>query len=260
MGYGLWAGGGLEIGGRKEKGNRCCSACTCVWWARSTFFVAYAAQVRNSVTFLRYKSVLPFCVRACKFPAFLINRLPSPVIEWESPYQRLYGHAPDLRNLRVFGCLCFASTLSHARHKIAARSRKVQPDLSEASGVDLSENVAQPHSPIPTTVESSHNEPSKGKNPTGAAARLLCFFTVFGRWTNPPFASWRWYKVSTTWSATGSLVRMLADGRNNRTPEGVSSWECGIVKGDKNVLNDLHKKFMHDILVSNINTHKHSVI
>nr|GMD88062.1 uncharacterized protein LOC109164944 [Ipomoea batatas] len=42
--------------------------------------------------------------------------------------------------------------------------------------------------------------------------------------------------------------------------QGVSSWECGIVKGDKNMLNDLHKKFMHDILVSNINTHKHSVI
>nr|GMD07452.1 uncharacterized protein LOC109164944 [Ipomoea batatas] len=100
----------------------------------------------------------------------------------------------------------------------------------------------------------------EGKNPTGAAERLLCFFTVFGRWTSPPFASWRWYKVSTTWSATGSVVRMLADGRNSRTPEGVSSWECGIVKGDKNVLNDLHKKFMHGILVSNINTHKHSVI
>nr|GLL39987.1 uncharacterized protein LOC109164944 [Ipomoea trifida] len=42
--------------------------------------------------------------------------------------------------------------------------------------------------------------------------------------------------------------------------QGVSSWECGIVKGDKNMLNDLHKKFMHDILVSNINSHKHSVI
>nr|GMC60121.1 uncharacterized protein LOC109164944 [Ipomoea batatas] len=42
--------------------------------------------------------------------------------------------------------------------------------------------------------------------------------------------------------------------------QGVSSWVCGIVKGDKNMLNDLHKKFMHDILVSNINTHKHSVI
>nr|GMD60233.1 uncharacterized protein LOC109164944 [Ipomoea batatas] len=53
---------------------------------------------------------------------------------------------------------------------------------------------------------------------------------------------------------------MLADGRNSQTPEGVSSWECVIVKGDKNMLNDLHKKFMHDILVSNINTHKHSVI
>nr|GMD17745.1 uncharacterized protein LOC109164944 [Ipomoea batatas] len=42
--------------------------------------------------------------------------------------------------------------------------------------------------------------------------------------------------------------------------QGVSGWECGLVKGDRNIVNDLRKKFMHDILVSNINTHKHSVI
>nr|GLL49711.1 uncharacterized protein LOC109164944 [Ipomoea trifida] len=42
--------------------------------------------------------------------------------------------------------------------------------------------------------------------------------------------------------------------------QGVSRWECGIVKGDMHMLNDLRKKFMHDILVSNINSHKHFVI
>ncbi|XP_019169052.1 PREDICTED: uncharacterized protein LOC109164944 [Ipomoea nil] len=42
--------------------------------------------------------------------------------------------------------------------------------------------------------------------------------------------------------------------------QGVSNWECGLVKGDRDILNDLRKRFMHDILVSNINMHKHSVI
>nr|GMC97863.1 uncharacterized protein LOC109164944 [Ipomoea batatas] len=40
----------------------------------------------------------------------------------------------------------------------------------------------------------------------------------------------------------------------------VSNWECSIVKGDRDMLNALRKKFRHDILMSNINTHKHSVI
>nr|GMC95793.1 uncharacterized protein LOC109164944 [Ipomoea batatas] len=42
--------------------------------------------------------------------------------------------------------------------------------------------------------------------------------------------------------------------------QGVPNWECSIVKGDRDMLNALRKKFMHDILVSNINTHKYSVI
>nr|GLL33565.1 uncharacterized protein LOC109164944 [Ipomoea trifida] len=47
---------------------------------------------------------------------------------------------------------------------------------------------------------------------------------------------------------------------HERAVQGVSGWECGLVKGDRNIVNDLRKKFMHDILVSNINTHKHFVI
>nr|GMC91211.1 Retrovirus-related Pol polyprotein from transposon TNT 1-94 [Ipomoea batatas] len=36
----------------------------------------------------------------------------------------------------------------------------VQPSPSEVSGIDPSANIDQLHSPIPTTVETSHNEPS----------------------------------------------------------------------------------------------------
>nr|GMD52462.1 Retrovirus-related Pol polyprotein from transposon TNT 1-94 [Ipomoea batatas] len=55
---------------------------------------------------------------------YIINRLPSPVIECSSPYQRLYGEVPDISNLKVFGCLCYAATLSGNKHKMAPRGRK----------------------------------------------------------------------------------------------------------------------------------------
>lgn len=49
---------------------------------------------------------------------FLINRLPSPVIEELTPYHKLQNKDPDPIALRVFGCLCFASTLPNMRNKM----------------------------------------------------------------------------------------------------------------------------------------------
>nr|GMD95304.1 uncharacterized protein LOC109154677 [Ipomoea batatas] len=61
-------------------------------------------------------------------------------------------------------------------------------------------------------------------------------------------------------SAPADLITYVFSHHEFLICKGVSGWECGLVKGDKNILNDLHKKFMHDILVSNINMYKHSVI
>lgn len=43
----------------------------------------------------------------------VINRLPSPVLNQKSPFELLYQQPPILLDLKVFGSLCFASTLEY---------------------------------------------------------------------------------------------------------------------------------------------------
>ena len=54
----------------------------------------------------------------------IINCLPSPIIKNSTPFERLYGFPPSYSMFKVFGSLCFASTLSHNRSKFAPRARK----------------------------------------------------------------------------------------------------------------------------------------
>lgn len=42
----------------------------------------------------------------------------------KSSYEILYGEESDLSTLRDFGCLCYASTLLHNRHKFDPKVRK----------------------------------------------------------------------------------------------------------------------------------------
>ncbi|XP_019235677.1 PREDICTED: uncharacterized protein LOC109216004 [Nicotiana attenuata] len=54
---------------------------------------------------------------------YLINKLPTTVLNGKSPYEKLYGRQPKVDHLRVFGCLCYASTLPSG-DKFAARAKK----------------------------------------------------------------------------------------------------------------------------------------
>src|SRR3954470_1171329 len=55
---------------------------------------------------------------------FLMNRIPTKLLKNKSSYEVLYGKLPELSSLKVFGCLCYGSTLSTNRHKFDPRARK----------------------------------------------------------------------------------------------------------------------------------------
>ena len=60
---------------------------------------------------------------AVRHSTYLINRLATRTLKYQSPYECFKGKKPNVRHIRVFGCTCYAKRDTHLLKKLDDRSR-----------------------------------------------------------------------------------------------------------------------------------------
>ncbi|KAJ0799808.1 putative RNA-directed DNA polymerase transcription factor Lambda-DB family [Helianthus annuus] len=63
-----------------------------------------------------------YWVDAFSSAVFIINRLPSPILQGKSPFELLYHQIPNYAMFRTFGCRVFPCLRDYAPHKLSPRS------------------------------------------------------------------------------------------------------------------------------------------
>jgi histone deacetylase 1/2 len=67
---------------------------------------------------------LKFWDEAFLAATYLINRLPTKVLDFFSPLERLFQEKPHCNGLRTFGCACWPNLRPFNTHKLQFRSKQ----------------------------------------------------------------------------------------------------------------------------------------
>ncbi|XP_019153563.1 PREDICTED: uncharacterized protein LOC109150046 [Ipomoea nil] len=134
-----------------------------------------AVRTDNGTRALKFQSGLPddFWGHCVLHSSYLINRLPTDVLNGSTPFQILFGKDVDYEHFRSVGCLAFAATISPGRNKMGSKASKdvkfyehVYPFRDKNLDVNkpASElfNPTLPLVPISVEADASSLEPTRG--------------------------------------------------------------------------------------------------
>ena len=104
------------------------------------------------VLLLFAKVLAPFWGEAALHAVHAINCIPSPVIQNQTPYKRLFGSPPDYHHLRFFSFACFVLLQPHEHNKLEPWSR-----LCCFPGYNKTQKEYRYYDPVSHRYRISHN-------------------------------------------------------------------------------------------------------
>lgn len=77
----------------------------------------------NMARCLLFESMLPnvFWAEAVNTVVYLLNRLPTKVVEEKTPFEVWFRFKPSVSHLRLFGCTCFVHVPVEQRSKLDSK-------------------------------------------------------------------------------------------------------------------------------------------